>query len=396
MYNQEPFQNSGARRGGMKKYGLLLAVGAIALVAAGILHRTHATSELKTIAADAAVPTVTLIAPQVTKDAGTLVLPGNLEPLNSAAIYAQTSGYIKEWSADIGDNVEQGQQLALLDAPELEHQLAQARADYRTAASEEKLAQSTWKRVQSMAGSGAVSKQAMDEASSNASARSAATSSALANVQRLESLQGFTKLTAPFAGVVTSRSAQVGDLVVSGVSGAQPLFTVSDMRRVRIYVRVPQNYIGEIHQGLSAELSLPEYPGRKFAAEVTRSARSVDMESGSMLVELQADNAEGALMPGAFTRVSFNLGETGESLRLPGSAVLYRDDGPAVAILDPENKVALKPITIGRDEGKLVEISSGVSAEDRVIDTPPDAIRSGDRVKIHEAVQAKASSDTAK
>jgi RND family efflux transporter MFP subunit len=222
----------------------------------------------------------------------------------------------------------------------------------------------------------------VEQRSREAEAKTAATAAARANVDRLESLQAFTKLSAPFDGVVTSRSAQVGELVVAGTSSAQPLFTIADTSTMRIFVRVPQNYAMQTQVGQSAELMLPEYAEKTFSAQVTRSARAVDINSGSVLVELQAANSDGALMPGAYAQVTFKLtGDTGR-IRIPGSAILYRDQQPSVATIDDKNIVTLKSVTISRDEGVAVEIASGINANDKIISTPPDAIRTGDEVRV--------------
>ena len=365
-----------------KWLGLVASVAAIAIIIIGILLRANATADLRTIAVEAAIPTVAVVQPEVSERAGELVLPGNLEPLNSAAIYAQTSGYIGKWFVDIGDPVTKGQELAVLDAPELEHQLAQVRADYNTALAEQKLAESMSKRTANLLKRSAISEQEAEERASEFEAKAAVAEAALANVKRLETLKGFTKLTAPFDGVVTSRSAQIGDLIVSGVANPRPLFTISDTQRVRVYVRVPQSYAVQIHPGLKGTLSLPEYPGRKFEASVTRSARAVDADSGSVLVELQAENGNGSLLPGAYAQVTFELPAANPTIRVLGSSLLYRDDEPSIAVLDEKNQVTLKPVTIGRDEGRTVEITAGISASDRIVATPPDAIRTGDLVKV--------------
>jgi RND family efflux transporter MFP subunit len=311
------------------------------------------------------------------------VLPGNVQAYNSAAIYARTNGYVRRWLADIGDNVKAGQPLAILDAPEIDQQLARAQADYQTAMANQRLAETTAKRWSSMLEKDAVSRQESDEKLGDLAARSALSNAALANVKQLRALQGFTRLSAPFAGVVTSRSAQIGSLVFAGNAAAQPLFTVSDVHRMRIYVRVPQAYSSALHAGLGATLSLPEYPGRSFAATLTRSAGAVDAQSGAVLVQLEADNPDGALKPGAFSQVSFKLDAgQGNGVSLPGSAILYSNDGPTVAIVDAKGRVTVNKVTISRDEGAQVLISAGVTPSDRIIDTPPDAIRTGDMVRV--------------
>lgn len=365
-----------------RRFVLVAVLAALAIATTGILVRAKTTVGQRTTAAEASLPTVAVVTPEVTNATGTLVLPGTLEPLNGAAIYAQTSGYLREWFVDIGDPVRKGQQLAVLDAPELEHQLAQARADYNTALAEQRLARSLAKRAEDLLKNNAIAAQEAEERTGDYDAKAARSEAALANVRKFEALQGFTLLTAPFDGVVTSRSAQTGDLIIAGVASARPLFTIADARRVRVYVRAPQSHAALIQAGQQATLALPEYPGRQFPASVTRSARAVDAQSGSVLVELQAANDDGVLLPGAYAQVTFELPTSGQRIRVPGSALLYRDDRPSIAVVDANNQVTLNPVTIGRDEGRFVEITTGISTTDRVIATPPDAIRTGDRVRV--------------
>lgn len=367
----------------LKRVGIGAAVVAIALVGFGVASRISATNELKQVAADAAIPTVAVVIPSANGQGDALVLPGNVQAFNSAAIFARTNGYVRGWLADIGDHVRAGQPLAILDAPEVDQQLAQAQADYQTALANERLAATTSKRWASMLAQDAVSRQEADEKAGDLAARKALSNAALANVKRLQALQGFTRLSAPFNGVVTSRSAQIGALVVAGNAAAQPLFTVSDTHRMRIYVRVPQGYSASVKPGMAASLTLPEYPGRTFSATLTSSSGAVDAQSGAVLVQLQADNGDNALKPGAFAQVSFQVGAgAGNGVTLPGSAILYGNDGPTVAIVGKDSRVTVKPVTIARDEGNKVQLSGGVALTDRVIDTPPDAIRTGDRVNV--------------
>lgn len=368
----------------LKRVGIGAIVVAIIVVAAGTASRISATRELGETASQAAIATVAVVKPSTGGEADALVLPGNIQAYNSAAIYARTNGYVRRWLADIGDRVGAGQPLAILDAPEIDQQLAAAQADYQTALANQRLAATTAKRWSSMLAQDAVSRQEADEKAGDLAAKAAITNAALANVKGLRATQGFTRLSAPFAGVVTSRSAQIGSLVVSGNAAAQPLFTVSDIHRMRIYVRVPQGYSAAVKPGMTATLDLPEFPGRAFTATLTRSAGAVDAQSGAVLVELQADNPDGALKPGAFAQVHFAVGKgQGNGVTLPGSTILYGNDGPTVAIVGRGDRVTIKPVTIARDEGATVQISSGLGPNDRVIDTPPDAIRTGDRVKVH-------------
>ena len=378
----------------LKRAGIIAGIVALAMAGAGIATRITATDELKRVATATATPTVAVVRPTRAAAGDALVLPGNVQALNSAAIYARTNGYVRRWLADIGDHVRTGQPLAILDAPEVDQQLAQASADYQTALANQKLAATTAQRWSTMLAKDAVSRQEADEKAGDLAAKSALANAALANVRRLRAMQGFTRLYAPFNGVVRSRSAQIGQLVVAGNAAAQPLFTISDASRVRVFVRVPQGASAEVHPGMTATLSLPEYPQRTFPATMTRSAQAVDAQSGAVLVELQAANPDGALKPGAFAQVSFKVGAgAGNALSLPGSTIIYASDGPSVAVIDGNGRVTLKRVTIARDEGRTVSISQGIGVDDRVVDNPPDAIRTGDHVRVQGAPKSVADAE---
>ncbi|MES2174391.1 MAG: efflux RND transporter periplasmic adaptor subunit [Pseudomonadota bacterium] len=375
----------------LKRVGIGAGVIALAVVAIGAATRIGATNDLRDTAQKAAIPSVATVSPQSDAKGGALVLPGNVQAYNSAAIYARTNGYVSRWLADIGDNVRAGQSLAVLDAPEIDQQLAQAQADYQTAMANQRLAGTTAKRWSVMLAKDAVSQQESDEKAGDLAAKSALSNAAMANVKRLRAMQGFTRLAAPFDGVVTSRAAQIGALVVAGNAASQPLFTVSDIHRMRIYVRVPQGYSSQVKVGMPAILTLPEFPGRSFTATMTRSAGAVDAQSGAVLVELQAANPDRALKPGAFAQVRFDVGQGGgNGLSLPGSAILYGNDGPTVAVVGRDSRVTVRPITIARDEGATVLVASGIKAGERVIDSPPDSIQSGDRVNVQSGGKAAA------
>ncbi len=376
----------------LKRIGLIALMLALAIAAIGILLRFQHGSALQARAADSSVPVVSIVQPDGDGGGGELVLPGSLEAYNSAAIYARTNGYVRSWQADIGDEVRPGQLLATLDAPEILQQLAQARADHRTALANRRLAQTSAERWQAMLARDAVSKQEVDERNGDFAARSAVADAALANVRRLEALEAFTRITAPFSGIVTSRSAQLGALVVSGNAAAQPLFTISDTHRMRVYVRVPQAASMQVQPGTKASMTLPEHPGRSFPATVTRTARAVDGRSGAVLVQLEAANPDRLLMPGSYAQVSFETAAAPGSFHLPGSAIIVTDDGPAVAVVDQRGTVSIKPVQIARDEGRVVMISRGLSPSDRVIDAPPDSIAANDHVQVRptEATPAQA------
>jgi RND family efflux transporter MFP subunit len=374
----------------LRRLGIGAAVVALAAAGFGIASRISATRDLGNVAADTALPTVSVITPSRDQTGGDLVLPGSLAAYNSAAINARTNGYVRRWLADIGDHVVAGQTLAILDAPEIDQQLAQARADYQTALANRNLAQTTATRWKTLREKDAVSQQEADEKASDLAARTAAANGELANVKRLSALQGFTRLEAPFAGVVTSRSAQIGALVTSGNAAAQPLFTISDVRRIRIYVRVPQAFSAQVKPGLHATMSLPEYPGQTFDAILTRTAGAVDGTSGAVLVQLEAENPQGLLKPGAFAQVSFPIKGAAGTVHVPGTAVIFGENGPTVAIVDAQGRVAIKTISVGHDEGKQIEVTTGLTGNERIIDSPPDAIDTGDKVRVQKTPAATA------
>lgn len=364
------------------RLGILLAVGAVGAAALGIALRERSVTTAGEEARTAAVSDVAVVHPMPAAPSDEIVLPGQIQAWNNAAINARTNGYVRTWLADIGDHVHEGQPLAVLDAPEVDQALAQAEADYQTALANQRLAATTAHRWTQLLGQDAVSRQENDEKQGDLAAKSALANSALANVKRLRAMQGFERVYAPFDGVVTSRAAQIGALVVTGNATAQPLFTVADVHRMRVYVRVPQNYSAMIHPGISASLILPEFPGREFNADLTRSANAVDTQSGSVLVELQADNGERLLKPGAFTQVHFHASGSVGTLALPGSAILYGSDGPRVAVVDKNGKVAMRKVMILRDEGNQVRVNGAITASDSVVDTPPDAIHDGQQVRV--------------
>lgn len=369
----------------LKTIGVAGVVAAVAIVGVGIATRSHSESSLAAWTATQAVPTVTVIHPAPGKVASALVLPAQLAALQTAPIYARTSGYVRKWLVDIGDTVRAGQTLAVLDAPEVDQQLAAARADYQTARANQQLAASTATRWRAMLAKDAVSKQETDEKIGDLAAKTALTNAASANVNRLRYTAGFTRLVAPFSGVVTTRSTDVGALVTAGSAASTPLFTVADIRRIRVYVKVPQAYSAQVHDGMAVKLTLPEYPGRTFTAQMTRSADAVDTSSGTVLVELQAANGDRALKPGAYARASFPVTGQGSAVELPASAMVIGQGGTQVAVVGKDGRARLKTVTIGQDLGDRVQISAGLSAQDRVIDSPPDSLQTGDKVQVARA-----------
>jgi RND family efflux transporter MFP subunit len=364
--------------GGLKLAGLIALIVAAIIVVLGLMSRLKSEHDLKTWTADQAIPTVTL-AKVVGGSASTLVLPGSVQPFSSASIHARVPGYLKKWYVDIGANVKEGQLLAEIDTPDLDQQVTQARADLVTAQANQKLSESTSKRWTDLLASDAVSHQEADEKAGDLAARQSLSNAAKANLDRLLALESFKRITAPFAGVVITRSTDVGALI--GLDTA--LFTVADQHRMRIYVRVPQTSSSLIHAGQTAELTAPEYPGQVFNAVVASDARAVDAQTGGLLTELQIDNASGMLKAGEYVQVSFNLPAVkGQGIVVPSTALLYRDNGPAVVLLSPDNTVTVHPVKIAQDLGANIEIASGLSPQDKVADNPPENIATGDKVQI--------------
>jgi membrane fusion protein, multidrug efflux system len=332
------------------------------------------------------VPTVAVIAPGTAEAATSLDLPGRIEPNARAAINARVSGYLKSWHADIGAAVKAGQLLAEIETPDLDQQLLQARAELANARANAVLAETTAKRWRSLLATSTVSRQGVDEKDADLAAKLSLVTALQANVERYEAMKGFSRIVAPFDGVVTSRSTDVGALVNAGGSAGSELFVVSDTRRLRIYVSVPQSYATAIRPGARARITVPERPGKSYGATVQSLAGAISSSSGSMLVQLSADNADGELLPGAFANVSLPLPATAGALTIPPSALIFDKAGLRVATLDAANRVALKPVTVARDLGALIEISSGITAGDRVVESPPDGIADGDAVHVAEAV----------
>jgi RND family efflux transporter MFP subunit len=375
---------------------LLLLVGAAAIViagsvaASGIIGRADADRQLVQWTNQQAVPTVQLAQLDRGAAAQSLVLPGNVQPYSTAAIYARVPGYLKSWQQDIGAEVKAGQLLASIDTPDLDQQLVQARANLATAEANEQLASVTAERWKSLVGSHWVSQQAYDDKAGAAAATKAIADAARANVGQLEALESFKSIVAPFDGIVTQRNTDVGALVNvgSGGSAGQALFEVSDLHKIRIYVQVPQASSAGLTPGLKATFDMPQYPGQQFEATLVTTSHAMDPNSRSMLVELQADNADGKFAEGAYSRVHFQLPVDPNMVRVPATALMPVNQGVQVAVLGAGDKVVLTTIQLGRDFGDSVEVTAGLAPQDRVIDSPPETLQSGDAVQLAAAPPA--------
>jgi RND family efflux transporter MFP subunit len=362
--------------------GAVAVTAAVIVVVMGITTRKMADAKLSEWTEAQAVPVVK-IAPLDTKgQVSTFQLPGRLEAFTQAQLYARVSGYLKEWRADIGTPVKAGDLLAEIDAPDLDQQIMQAQADLASAQANSKLSDMTLQRGQQLITSGSVSKQDLDQRSAEAGNRQGLVKSAQANLDRLRVLEKYKRITAPFDGLVTIRNTDVGALINAGSGGAPPLFVVSDTSKLRVYVNVPQNYVPNIRIGTTAKIAVPEYAGRTFSATVEASAQSVDIASGTTRMLLVVDNASGELMTGDFANVFFDLPHPEIAFNVPAGALIFDRSGLRLATVDSNSRVQLKQVTIARDLGKVVEIGSGLTAEDRVIENPPDGIASGDRVRV--------------
>lgn len=361
--------------------GLVAAAVAATIVVMGITSRRAADAKLGDWTEAQAVPVVAAALPDTRGKRATLDLPGRLEAYTQAQIYARVSGYLKDWKADIGTPVKAGQLLADIDAPDLDQQIMEARAALASAQANLTLAQATLQRGQTLIHSGAISKADLDQRAADAANKDGLAKAAQANLDRLRVLEQYKRITAPFDGLVTVRSTDIGALINAGAAGP-PLFVVSDTKKLRVYVNVPQNYVPSIQIGTKANISVPEYPGKAFPAIVQASAQAVDVASGTTRMLLIVDNARGQLMTGDFTNVSFELPHPEIAINVPASALIFNQGGLFVATVSGDSRVHLKPVTISRDLGKEVEIGSGLSVDERVIESPPDGIASGDLVRI--------------
>lgn len=353
---------------------------AVATAFWGISTRTRALAEVAKETHDRAVPTVAVAAPEEGAPQEEIALPGTMQAFTDAPIYARTNGYLKRRYADIGTRVRAGQLLAEIDAPEIEQQLQQARADLATAEANARLAKTTAERYRDLIKSESVAQQDLDNANGNLEAKNAAAEAALANVKRLEQVHAFTRIEAPFDGVVTARNIDVGALIDSG-SNARELFHLADTRKLRVFVNVPEVYSRAARTGLAADLTLKEFPNRRFAGTLVRTAEAIDVGSRTLLIEIDVDNVKGELLPGSYCEVHLRLPTAASTLKLPVSALIFRTDGLQIATVQ-NGRVSLKTVTLGRDFGDSVEITSGLNAVDQVIVNPPDSIAAGQVVRI--------------
>lgn len=370
------------RRAG-RKIGFWLgtaALAAVGLAAFGIVTRRIADYRLAQWTATQAVPSVELAALKTGSSGQGLVLPGELKPFIEAQIRARVNGYLKDWKYDIGARVKAGETLATIDAPELDQQYEQAKGELAKAEAHAQLAKLTSKRWAALRASTAVSQQSVDEKGGDVNAKEADVAAARANLDRLKALKGFTAVTAPFSGVVTARRVDIGVLV--GPGNPIELFDIADIHQIRVYVRVPQPLSMRINQGMKATLTLSQHPGRTFEARIIANSEAIASNSRTLLVQLLANNSDGALLPGSFAEVRFDLPKNPDVVRIPATALLFKDNLFHVATVGPGSKVILKKISVDRDLGTEVEVREGVKASDHVINYPSEYLRNGDAVIV--------------
>jgi RND family efflux transporter MFP subunit len=366
----------------LRLIGIVTGVGLAVVVVAGISTRSNGDARLREWTEAQAVPSVAVTLPGTKSLDAKIDLPGRLEAYSRAPIFARVSGYLKSWNVDMGAQVKAGQKLAEIDAPDLDQQLMQARADLANAQAAAKLSGATLARRKTLLASNFVSQQEIDERSADLASKEAQVRSMQANVERLEALASYKTVTAPFDGIVTERNTDVGALINGGTGAGAAMFVISDAKKLRLYVNVPQSYLPSIKLGAKASVSVPEYAGRTFPATVESSAQSVDVASGTTRMQLGLDNTTGELRPGAYADVQLSLTLDTQPLSIPASALIFNNNGLRVATVTPADKILFKPVTIARDLGRDIEIATGLAADDRVVVTPLDGIADGDQVRI--------------
>jgi RND family efflux transporter MFP subunit len=355
-----------------------------AIVIAGILPRVRARTALRKETAEMAVPTVSVVQPKRAAPAQELVLPANVQAFADSPIYARTNGYLKRWYVDIGARVKRGQLLAEIETPEVDQQLRQARADLATAEANLGLSKITADRYADLLKTDSVSKQEADNAAGDYAAKKATVDSSKANVERLQQMQSFEKIYAPFDGVITARNTDIGALIDSGSAGGTrtELFHMAQPDKLRVYVNVPEAYSQAARPGLTADLTLAEFPGRRFQGKLVRTANAIDQTTRTLLVEIDVDNPTGTLFSGAYAEVHFKLPSATSTFILPVNTLLFRAEGLRVATVTDGQHAELRPITIGHDFGNEVEVVSGLSGNESIVVNPPDSLASGQQVRI--------------
>jgi RND family efflux transporter MFP subunit len=374
-------------RTGFRRAGLgliaLIALGLIALVVvAGILPRIEQRKKLQHETQISSEPVVEVTCPRRENPSDEVVLPGNMQAFIDSPIYARTNGYLKSWYHDIGARVKKGELLAVIESPEVDQQLAQAKEDLATAEANLKLAQITATRYVDLFKTDSVAKQDVDNAVQDAAAKATTVKSARANVNRLQQMVDFERIYAPFNGVITARNIDIGQLIQAGASGqGQQLFHIGAIDQLRVFINVPQIYSHDARPGLTADLTLPELPGRRFLGRLVRTADAIDPATRTLLTEVDVPNREGVLFPGAYTEVHFKIHTAGSTLIIPSASLIFRSQGLRVPVVSG-NRVALVPVIVGRDFGNTIEVLSGLADTSQVVLNPPDSLVDGEVVRV--------------
>jgi multidrug efflux system membrane fusion protein len=369
-------------RQNLRRAALVGACVLAVIIAIGAYTRLSQANAVGTWTKAEEIPTVALVAPASSGKNQAMVFPGTLQSYDDANIYSRVPGYVHAWYQDIGAHVKKDQLLATIDTPDLDQQIANARANLNVSAAAQKLALVTAQRWEDLLKQGAVARQDTDTKEEALESANATVKASQASLDQLTTEKNFARIVAPFDGIVTKRTIDVGALVNNTLpTTPDPLFTVSDVHELRLYVNVPQTYSADIAPGATVTLSVPEYPGRSFPARLVSNADAINSQS-SLLVEFEVDNGQSLLKPGEYALVNFGLPGTGATLRLPASALMFRAEGLEVATIGRDNRIVMKPITIATDLGTQVVVGSGLTTADRVVNNPPDSLSNGDRVRI--------------
>ena len=370
---------------------VFLIIGIIALVAAGALTLLQRRAQYQALANETesrAIPVVAVTHPSAEASQEDLVLPGTMQAYVESPIYARTNGYLKKWYRDIGSRVKQGELLAEIDTPEIDQQLSQAQADLNTAKANARLSEITSTRYGELLKTDGVSKQEVDNAAGDLEAKRATVQSAEANVRRLQELESFKRIYAPFSGVITRRNVDIGMLINAGNGGAsQQLFFLAQTDPIRVYVSVPEMYAPSMQAGLGAYLELAQYPGQKFQGKVVRTAEAIDAGTRTLLTEVDVPNRSGQLLPGGYSQAHLRVKVSGEHLQVPVNALLFRSEGLRAVVVDANHKAHLRPLVIGRDFGIALEVLQGLEANDWIVLNPADSLEEGQEVRVKEVAQ---------
>jgi RND family efflux transporter MFP subunit len=361
---------------------MVVALVIAAVVFFGISARHNTENKLEKDTAVAAISSVNVVYPAASTVSSEISLPGNTQAYTDAPIYSRTSGYLKDWYFDIGAHVRKGQLMAVIETPELDQQLQVAQADLKSAQANLDLANTTSTRYQNLLKTNSVSKQETDVAMSDAAAKQAAVDASLANVRRLQQLQSFEKVYAPFDGIVTARNTDIGRLISAGQNTTpQELFHLAAIGKLRVYVAVPEAYSAAIKVGSKATLTLDEFPGKAFEGTIARNSNAIDQSTRTLNVEVDVENPKGELLPGAYVFVHFKVPEHATGLMLPSNTLLFRSEGLRVGVVR-NGRVQMVPVKISKDAGATVEIASGLTPNDPVILDPSDSLANGQEVQI--------------